>query len=165
MSLYTAVVTWERNDSKFVDGRYSRAHRWRFDGGIELEASSSPHVVPLPLSREDAVDPEEAFVASLASCHMLWFLALAARNGFVVDAYRDEPSGVLEPDEVGLPAMTRVILRPQVAFSGEKRPSTARHTALHNDAHRQCFLARSVKTEIRCEPVDVTDASTRHEGF
>jgi len=95
MSQYTAVITWERNGAVFTDNRYSRAHRWNFDGGIELPASASPHVVPLPLSVAEAVDPEEAFVVALASCHMLWFLSIAAKQGFVVESYRDEATGVM----------------------------------------------------------------------
>src|SRR5512147_2820667 len=111
MSLYTAVIAWERSGAVFTDNRYSRGHRWLFDGGVEVPASSSPHVVPLPLSIEAAVDPEEAFVASLASCHMLWFLSIAAERGFVVDTYRDEAVGVLGKNASGKLMMTRVTLR------------------------------------------------------
>ncbi len=85
MSRYTANIRWTRGDAKFTDNRYSRRHLWRFDGGIEVPASSSPHSVPLPYSSADAVDPEEAFVASIASCHMLWFLSIAAKRGHRVD--------------------------------------------------------------------------------
>src|SRR5688572_33127334 len=109
MSEYKTVVVWSRDGAAFTDNRYSRRHRWRFDGGIEVPASSSPHVVPLPLSAADAVDPEEAFVASLSSCHLLWFLSLAAKRGFIVDEYLDSPVGHLEKNSVGKPAMTRVI--------------------------------------------------------
>lgn len=156
VSEHTSVIAWERGGAAFTDGCYSRAHRWTFDGGIEVPASASPHVVPLPLSVAEAVDPEEAFVAALASCHMLWFLSIAAGRGFVVDRYRDEATGVLGKNEQGKPAMTRVALRPRVAFDPERRPSPEQHEAMHHEAHALCFLAASVKAEIRCEPVDVT---------
>ena len=151
MAEYNAVVEWERNGAAFTDNRYHRAHRWRFDGGVEVPASASPHVVPPPLSAEAAVDPEEAFVASLSSCHMLWFLSLAAKRGWVVDAYRDEAVGVLGKDASGRLAMTRVTLRPDVRFAGLP-PSAAEIDALHREAHERCFIANSVKTDVRCEP-------------
>ncbi|WP_349262385.1 OsmC family protein [Geminicoccus sp.] len=151
--MYSVVVDWERNGQMFADNRYSRAHHWRFDGGIEVRASSSPHVVPVPMSAEDAVDPEEAFVASLASCHMLWFLSIAARKGFVVDAYRDHAEGVMEKNTAGRMAMTVVTLRPDVRFTGDRQPSRDALEAMHHQAHDQCFIANSVKTEVRCEPV------------
>src|SRR5512134_3144101 len=113
MGVHQASVIWERAEgAKFVDNRYSRAHRWEFDGGAEVPASSSPHVVPVPLSDPAGVDPEEAFVASLSSCHMLWFLAIAAKRGFVVENYEDEAEGTMGTNDVGRTAMTRVILRP-----------------------------------------------------
>lgn len=149
---YRTVVTWERSGASFVDNRYSRGHRWQFDGGIEVPASSSPHVVPPPLSVEEAVDPEEAFVASLSSCHMLWFLSIAARHGFVVERYCDEAVGVLEKDASGKLAMTRVVLRPRVEFGGPVRPEDGDLAAMHDEAHEQCFIARSVTTDVRCEP-------------
>ena len=152
MSEYQTVVTWNRQEAVFLDNRYSRAHTWQFDGGIEVPASSSPHVVPLPMSVAAAVDPEEAFVASLSSCHMLWFLSLAATQKWVVDRYRDEAVGTLAKNEIGKLAMTVVILRPEVAFGGERQPSAAEIEALHHRAHAECFLANSVKTEVRCEP-------------
>jgi len=156
MSHYTAAVSWERNGAVFADNRYSRAHRWNFDGGIEVPASASPQVVPLPLSVAEAVDPEEAFVAALASCHMLWFLSIAAKRGFVVESYRDEATGVMATNAEGKLAMTQVTLRPRITFAGEKRPSAVQHEAMHHEAHEQCFLASSVKTDVRCEAVDVT---------
>ncbi len=154
VSRYRAVITWQRNGAVFTDHRYSRAHRWTFDGGVEVPASASPHVVPLPHSVEAAVDPEEAFVAALASCHMLWFLSLAAGRGFVIESYRDEATGVLAEDERGKLAMTRVTLRPAVSFAGGRRPSAAEYDALHAAAHAECFIANSVKTDVRCEPLD-----------
>lgn len=153
MSEYTAVITWDRKGAVFTDNRYSREHRWRFDGGIEIPASASPHVVPLPFTVTAAVDPEEAFVAALASCHMLWFLSIAAKRGFVVESYRDEVTGVMAKNAEGKLAMTRVTLHPAVVFATDKRPSTAEHQALHHEAHEQCFIASSVKTDVRCEPV------------
>lgn len=153
MSEYEAEVIWNRGGSTFTDSRYSRGHRWRFDGGVEVPASSSPTVVPLPLSIEAAVDPEEAFVASLASCHMLCFLSIAARNGYLVERYRDRAVGVVAPDASGKPAVTRVTLRPEVDFAGANRPTVGQLTAMHHEAHEACFIARSVKTDVRCEPV------------
>ncbi len=153
MGDYTTVVAWNRDGATFTDNRYSRGHRWLFDGGVEVPASSSPHVVPPPLSVVAAVDPEEAFVASLSSCHMLWFLSIAAKRGFVVDSYRDEAAGTLAKDPSGKPAMTRVTLRPEVRFAGDGRPTDAEEAAMHREAHEQCFIARSVKTDVRCEPV------------
>ena len=157
MARYTAVVSWTRDaDAAFVDSRYSRGHAWTFDGGVTVPASSSPHVVPLPMSRADAVDPEEAFVASLASCHLLWFLWIAAKQGFVIDHYRDDAEGLMAENADGRLAMTVVTLRPQVTFGGGRRPTPAEHEALHHEAHDRCFIANSVKTELRCEPVDAT---------
>ncbi|MGH8586347.1 MAG: OsmC family protein [Gammaproteobacteria bacterium] len=155
MSQYTAVITWARNGAVFTDNRYSRAHCWNFDGGIEIPASAS-HVVPLPLSVAAAVNPEEAFVAALASCHMLWFLSIVAKQGFVVESYRDEATGVMAKNADGKLAMTQVTLRPKLVFAGEQRPSGAQHDAMHHEAHEQCFIASSVKTDVRCEAVDVT---------
>jgi organic hydroperoxide reductase OsmC/OhrA len=156
MSSYTAVVTWERAGAVFSDNRYSRAHRWTFDGGVTVPASSSPHVLPAPMSRPDAVDPEEAFVASLSSCHMLTFLWIAARRGYVVERYHDEAVGELSKDGGGQLAMTSVVLRPHVTFAGGA-PDAAAHEAMHHEAHDQCFIARSVKTDVRCEPVTSAD--------
>lgn len=159
MSEHAATVSWQRDGATFTDGRYHRRHTWRFDGGVEVPASASPHVVPPPLSTAAAVDPEEAFVAALASCHMLWFLALAARAGFAVDGYLDQAVGVLGRDAGGRMAMTRVTLRPAVRWAGERRPTATEVGALHRDAHEQCFLARSVVTEVRCEPVDAAETA------
>lgn len=152
MTEYRSTVVWNRDGAAFTDNRYSRRHRWLFDGGVEVPASASPHVVPLPMSVEAAVDPEEAFVASLSSCHMLWYLSIAARRGFVVESYRDEAVGMLAAVAPGKPAMTRVTLRPDVRYGGERRPTTEEETGMHHEAHEQCFIARSVKTEVVCEP-------------
>ena len=153
MAHHSAEILWLRDEQDFLNNRYSRAHSWRFDGGLEVAASSSPHVVPLPWSDASAVDPEEAFVASLSSCHMLWFLSLAAKQGFQVDRYADKASGVMARNEEGRMAMTEVVLRPQVSFSGTRLPDNERLHALHHLAHEECFIANSVKTQVRCEPV------------
>ena len=153
MAEYNARIAWQRNGAAFVDNRYSREHRWQFDGGIEVRASSSPHVVPLPLSIEEAVDPEEAFVAALSSCHMLWFLNIAARRKFVVDSYSDAAVGLLGKNPEGRQAITRVTLRPDVRFSGDKLPSREELDSMHHQAHEACFIANSVKTVVACEPV------------
>ena len=150
---YTARIHWTRGEAPFTDNRYSRAHRWRFDGGVEVPASSSPHVVRVPLSVEAAVDPEEAFVASLSSCHMLWFLSLAAQGGFRVDDYSDQAVGVMGKNAAGRTAMVRVTLRPRVIFSGERQPTRAQILELHHRSHEECFIANSVTTEVRTEPL------------
>ncbi len=152
MAKYTAEILWLRGDQEFLNKRYSRRHLLRFDGGVEVPASSSPQVVPLPYSDAAAVDPEEAFVASLASCHMLWFLSVAANRGFVVDSYRDVAIGLLAKNADGKLAMIRVTLRPEVKFSGECLPSRAEQQQMHEQAHEDCFIASSVKTELLCEP-------------
>ena len=152
MSTYTAEVHWKRNDQSFIDNRFSRKHLWRFDGGIEVAASASPHVVPLPFSVNEAVDPEEAFVVSLSSCHMLWFLSLAAKKGLLVDSYQDKAMGWMEKNAAGKLAMTKVVLYPSVRFSGTRVPSHAEIEALHHQAHEECFIASSVRTDVRCEP-------------
>ncbi|WP_313312862.1 OsmC family protein [Pulveribacter sp.] len=156
MATYHAETLWERSASPadFLKNRYSRRHLLRFDGGAELPGSSSPHVVPAPWSDTAAVDPEEAFVASLSSCHMLWFLAIAAGQGFCVDRYRDAAEGVMAHDAQGRMAMKRVTLRPEVHFGADAPPPTPEQLhAMHHRAHEECFIANSVKTEVRCEPV------------
>ncbi len=153
MSQYRATIHWHRGDAVFTDNRYSRAHVWRFDGGLEVAASSSPQIVPFPMSDPSAVDPEEAFVASLSSCHMLWFLSLAGAGGLCVDRYDDEAVGVLARNTRGRLAMTEVTLRPRVKFGGDRRPSPAAIDELHHRAHEACFIAASVLTTVRCKPV------------
>jgi organic hydroperoxide reductase OsmC/OhrA len=152
MAHYTARMTWERNGGDFVGKKYSRAHRWTFDGGLAVPASSSPHVVKVPYSDPAAVDPEEAFVASIASCHMLSFLWRAALAGFVVESYEDDAEGLMEKNSEGKLAITRVTLKPKAQFSGAKLPSHEELDHLHHLAHEDCFIASSVKTEIVCEP-------------
>lgn len=153
MSTYSATILWQRNGAAFTDQRYSRAHMMKFDGGAEVPGSSSPHTVPLPYSDAAAVDPEEAFVAALSSCHLLWFLHLAAKRGFVVECYEDRADGVMAKNAEGKLAMTLVTLRPRAEFAGELRPGRQDVEALHHAAHEECFIANSVKSEVRCEPV------------
>ena len=159
MAQHTSTVLWQREQAPFTDHRYSRRHTWHFDGGAVVSASSSPHVVPLPYSDPAGVDPEEAFVASLSSCHMLWFLDLAARAGWVVDSYRDEAVGVMARNAEGQVAMTRVTLRPAVQFAAHQ-PTLAELQDLHHRAHASCFIATSVKTEVLCEPVVDTPSTS-----
>ena len=154
MAHYTAEILWLRGEQPFTDNRYSRRHTLRFDGGVEVPGSSSPHVVPLPMSDASAVDPEEAFVASLSSCHMLWFLAIAAKRRFCVDRYFDAEVGTMGRNAEGREAMLTVTLRPEVLFSGERLPTREELADMHHKAHDECFIANSVKTEVRCEPVN-----------
>lgn len=154
MSQHSATIAWLRRDAPFLDQRYSRAHEWRFDGGAVIPGSSSPSVVPVPMSDAAAVDPEEAFVATLSSCHLLWFLSLAAKRGLVVDRYTDAASGTLGRNGDGKLAMTRVVLRPAIVFSG-RQPSPEEVAELHHAAHESCFIASSVMTEVLVEAVSV----------
>ncbi len=148
MSTYTATIRWSRDGAAdFAKGQYSRAHEWAFDGGAVVPASASPHVVPAPWSDAAGVDPEEAFVASLSSCHMLFFLDFARRAGFVIDSYVDEAEGELAKGADGKMAMTRVTLRPRVAWVDEG-PNPAALADLHHKAHEACFIANSVKSEV-----------------
>jgi organic hydroperoxide reductase OsmC/OhrA len=148
MGSYTATVEWQNDGSAFIDNRYSRAHRWSFDGGVVVPASSSPHVVRVPFSDPSCVDPEEAFVAALSSCHMLWFLSLAAAAGYRVEHYRDAAEGHMERNADGQEVMTRVILHPAIHFGAGKAVTDAAVAELHHKAHEHCYLANSVKSEI-----------------
>jgi len=156
--LYKATVSWTC-EGDFAANAYSRGHEWRFDG-LTVPGSSSPTVVRPPLSKEDAVDPEEAFVASLSSCHMLWFLDLARQKGFVVEAYEDEASGTMVRIETARYWIDRVTLRPRVVYAAGKAPDAATETALHDEAHHLCFIANSVKSEVVVEPVSAPSAGT-----
>ncbi len=153
MAQYSAEILWLRGGQDFLGNRYSRRHVLRFDGGLEVPGSSSPHVVPVPMSDPAAVDPEEAFVASLSSCHMLWFLSIAAKNKFCVDRYLDAATGVMEKNGDGKLVMSVVTLRPEASFSGERRPTREDIDRMHHEAHEDCFIANSVRSEVRCEPV------------
>jgi organic hydroperoxide reductase OsmC/OhrA len=149
MADHVAIVEW-RSDGAFRDGRYSRAHRWTFDGGAVVPASASPQVVPEPMSDPAGVDPEEALVASVSSCHMLWFLHLARDSGFDVAAYRDSALGTMGKDERGRMAVTRIALRPEIEFAGAA-PGAEALERLHHEAHEKCFIANSLRTEIVVE--------------
>jgi len=144
MSEHTAILRWKRTSEDFTYQSYNRGHTWIFDGGSEIRASAAPGY----LGDADCVDPEEAFVAALASCHMLTFLAVAARQKFVVDAYRDEAVGCMEKNSAGKMAITTVKLNPKITFSGEKTPTEAELQALHHAAHENCFIANSVLTKV-----------------
>ena len=148
MSDYYATVTWLRGGENFSDNKYSRAHTWAFDGGTTIPASPSPHVVPAPMSVEENVDPEEAFIASLSSCHMLFFLSIAAKRGFVIDEYIDAAVGTLGRDGAGKMAMVKVVLKPAIRFSGDKLPTHEQQEKMHHEAHNLCFIANSVKTQV-----------------
>lgn len=152
MAAYTATVVWERGEGKsFTDNRYGRGHTWVFDGGVQLRASSSPHVVPR-YSDPAGIDPEEAFVASLSSCHMLTFLHLAAKAGFVIDRYEDVAEGIMEKNDAGRLWVARVTLRPRVTWGNGRAPERDEVERLHHLAHEECFIANSVRTDVRCEP-------------
>jgi organic hydroperoxide reductase OsmC/OhrA len=151
MAVHTATIRWHRTgDGDFTKGQYSRAHEWVFDGGVTVPASPSPHIVPAPWSDAHGVDPEEAFVASLSSCHMLFFVDFARRAAFVVDSYVDQADGVLEKRADGRMAMTRVTLHPRVTW-GSTPPDDAAIADLHHHAHDACFIANSVTTEVKVE--------------
>jgi organic hydroperoxide reductase OsmC/OhrA len=145
---YRAKLKWTRAGAVFTDQRYSRAHTWSFDGGVTVPASSSPLSVKLPYSVAEAVDPEEAFVAAVASCHLLTFLYVAAKQGYVVDDYADEAVGEMTKNERGKLWVSKVMLSPAITFSGEKRPSPEQLEELHHLAHEECFIANSVKSEV-----------------
>lgn len=152
MSTYTATVRWSRKpDDGFTKGRYSRAHEWAFDGGAVIPASASPDNVPPGTADEAGVDPEEAFIAAISSCHMLFFLDYARRDGFVVDSYVDDAVGVMEKRADDKIAVTRVTLRPKVAFSGGRRPTTEEIALLHKRSHHDCFIANSINSEVTIE--------------
>lgn len=148
MSHHTATITWKRQEESFTDNLYSRAHTWQFDGGTTVPASSSPQVVPPPYSDAASVDPEEAFVAALSSCHMLTFLFVASKRGFVVDAYHDEAVGKMAKNGAGRLSVARVTLAPNITFAGDVTPSTADVETMHQEAHEACYLANSVKTDV-----------------
>ncbi len=149
MATYEAKIVWHRqNHERFVDSKYSRAHSWMFDGGVVVPASSAVHSVPLPYSKAENVDPEEALVAAVSSCHMLTFLYLAAKAKYVVDSYEDRAVGTMSRDTGGRQAITAVRLAPEITFSGDAAPTEEVMARLHHDAHEQCFIANSVRSEI-----------------
>jgi organic hydroperoxide reductase OsmC/OhrA len=147
MSKHTAVIEWKGSGPDFRAGRYSRVHTWTFDGGLSVQASASPDIVPLPWSNAANVDPEEAFVAAVSGCHLLWFLSIAAKRGFAVEGYRDAAEGVMTKNEAGKLWVSTVTLRPQVTYQGTA-PTKEQERALHHEAHEQCFIANSIKTQV-----------------
>ena len=152
MGTYVAKVVWQRGaDEPFMNGRYSRAHDWLFDGGARVRGSASPNTVPPPLSDPSAVDPEEAFVAALSSCHMLFFLWLAAQRGFAVVSYEDSAVGIMSKEADGREWVSQVTLRPNVVFDGGQRPNRDEVEALHHQSHDRCYIANSVRTEVLVE--------------
>ena len=155
MSEHKVTLTWQRGDKPFEYQKYSRDHTWKFPGGHEMQASAAPAY----LGNQNLVDPEEAFVASLSSCHMLTFLAIACKKRFVLDEYVDEAVGVMEKNAEGRLAITRVTLRQRLKFSGEKQPTPQEIEEMNHGAHEQCFIANSVKTEVKVEPQTLSDRS------
>jgi organic hydroperoxide reductase OsmC/OhrA len=148
MSEHKATIVWERGEQAFSDNSYSRGHLWKFDGGLTVPASASPDVVPLPMSVAENVDPEEAFVAALSSCHMLTFLAIAAKRGFVIDSYTDAAVGMMGKNPDGKTCVTQVVLEPKISFTGNRIPTSQQLRKLHDQAHHNCFIANSVTTEV-----------------
>jgi organic hydroperoxide reductase OsmC/OhrA len=151
MSEHKATISWKRTSLDFLKGKYSREHTWTFDGGLAVPASPSPSVVPVPYSNPAHVDPEEAFVAAISSCHMLTYLYLACQDGFQVDSYWDEAVGLMSKNQSGVLWVSSVTLHPQIAYSGDKLPTLEDEERLHHKAHEQCFIANSVKTEVTVE--------------
>jgi organic hydroperoxide reductase OsmC/OhrA len=152
MAQHKATIAWTLGEGDFLKGRYSRAHTWAFDGGAKVDASSSPAVVPLPFSDPAGVDPEEAFVASLSSCHMLTYLFLASRKGFTIAAYVDDAVGTMTKNAHGKPWVSRVVLAPRITYVGATRATAEEEAALHEAAHHDCFISNSVKTEVVVAP-------------
>lgn len=152
MPQHIATIRWENTGEDFLRGKYSREHTWSFDGGAVIPASPAPAVVPAPWSNPGLIDPEEAFVASLSSCHMLTFLYVASRGGFIVASYEDKAVGEMAKNEKGVPWVGKVTLHPKIAYSGARQPAPAEIGKLHDLAHEQCFIANSVRTEVVVEP-------------
>ena len=148
MSQYEAHVAWHRGNQVFIDNRYSRGHVWNFDGGLSVPASSAPSSVPLPMSVAANVDPEEALVAALASCHMLFFLSFAQKQGYVVDDYQDHAIGFMAKNEEGRLFIAHIELHPRVIFSGEKVPTKEHIDALHHLSHDSCYIANSLRASV-----------------
>lgn len=153
MSEHAATIRWECAGGEFLAGKFSRDHTWSFDGGATVRASASPAIVPQPLASPECVDPEEALVATIASCHMLTFLYFAYKQGFQVNSYEDQAVGLMTKNDRGVPWIGRVTLRPKVTYGGDRRPTAEEEARLHHSAHDKCFIANSVKTEVSVEPV------------
>jgi len=155
MSTYFARVNWVKKENEaYVDNKYSRGHTWSFDGGTTIPASSSPHIVPLPYSIEENVDPEEAFIASLSSCHMLFFLSIAATNNLVINTYEDNAEGIMGKNAKGNTSIIKVTLKPKVIFSSSTQPSYKLIEKMHHQAHQNCFIANSVTAEVVTEIIE-----------
>ena len=148
MSTHTATIRWENQGPDFLSRRYSREHALHFDGGAVIPGSPSPHIVPAPWSNPAGIDPEELFVASVSSCHMLWFLHVACDAAFLPKSYEDEAEGIMTQNERGMLWISRITLRPRIIWGGEKQPSAAEVDHLHHLAHEQCFIASSIKTDV-----------------
>jgi len=155
---YVAVIRWNRGEANFTDGKYSRAHEWLFDGGTVVPASASPSVVRPPFSVPENVDPEEAVVAAASSCHMLWFLSIAAKAGFKVDDYRDHAYGEVGKGLDGRAAFSRIVLRPVIRFTGNNTPTPAQIEEIHHKAHEACLIANSLKADVVVESGDSRDS-------
>jgi organic hydroperoxide reductase OsmC/OhrA len=153
MHTYQATVSWNKGDQNFSDNRYSRAHLWSFDGGAQVAASSSALSVPEPMSVTANVDPEEALIAATSSCHMLFFLSLAAQSGFVVENYVDHAVGVMEKNNEGKIAITRIMLRPAITFFAGRQPTADELAELHHRAHDECYIANSIKADVTVESI------------
>ena len=154
MAEHKATISWKRQNPEFLQGKYSREHTWTFDGGLVVPASSSPSVVRVPFSNPAHIDPEEAFVASLSSCHMLTFLHLARVAGFQIDSYDDEAVGHMTPNEKKVPWVSSVTLNPKIVYGGDKRPTPEEEARLHHQAHEGCYISQSVKTDVKVAGVD-----------
>jgi organic hydroperoxide reductase OsmC/OhrA len=152
MSEHRATIRWQCTGPDFSKGKYSREHTWIFDGGLVVAASASPSVVSIPYSNPTNIDPEEAFVAAISSCHMLTFLYLAYRAGYDVDAYEDEAFGVMTKNEKGVLWMSEVTLQPRITYSGDTLPTPIEEQHLHHDAHDQCYISNSIKTIVNINP-------------
>lgn len=151
MKQFLATIAWQRGAQPFSDNLYSRAHSWSFDGGLSVPASSSPLSVRVPMSDPAAVDPEEALVAALSGCHMLFFLSIAQQQGYVVDDYRDHAVGTMDRNADGRMAITRITLRPAIAFGGDRQPTPEQVAAIHHSAHEHCYIANSIKADVVVE--------------
>jgi organic hydroperoxide reductase OsmC/OhrA len=151
MSTHTAVIRWNRASPDFTKGRYSREHTWTFDGGITVAASPAPSSVPAPYSNPANVDPEEAYVAAVSSCHMLTYLYLASRAGFTITSYEDQAVGVMTKNAKGIPWVSEITLHPRIVYGGERRPTAAEERQLHHDAHEQCYVSNSIKSDVKVE--------------
>jgi organic hydroperoxide reductase OsmC/OhrA len=153
MSEHLATIRWQRGDADFLSGKFTRHHTWTFDGGAVVPASSAPSVAPPPLSDPAAVDPEEALVAAASSCHMLTYLYFASKQGFQIDEYEDRAVGTMTKNENRVPWVSTITLHPKITYGGERMPTAEEERQLHHDAHEKCFIANSVKSEIKVEPI------------